>query len=49
VLSRVAWAATRLVGRALVQVDRLLLRKPASHVVASTTFVLARKPLASSV
>jgi SAM-dependent methyltransferase len=48
VLSRLSWLVTRLVGRAVVQLDRLFLRSPASHVVASTTFVLARKPVAET-
>lgn len=44
VLSRIGWVVTRVVGRVVVQLDRLLLRSPTSHVVASTTFVLACKP-----
>ncbi|HEY6065084.1 MAG TPA: methyltransferase domain-containing protein, partial [Thermoanaerobaculia bacterium] len=44
ILSRVAWLGVRLVGRAFVQLDRLLLRSEGAHVLASTTFVLARKP-----
>jgi hypothetical protein len=38
------WLGIRLVGRAFVQLDRVLLRSAAAHVLASTTFVLARKP-----
>jgi SAM-dependent methyltransferase len=44
ILSRLAWLGIRLVGRAFVQLDRVLLRSAAAHVLASTTFVLARKP-----
>ena len=43
-LSRVTWLGIRLVGRAFVQLDRVLLRAEGAHVLASTTFVLARKP-----
>jgi SAM-dependent methyltransferase len=49
ILSRLAWLAIRVGGRAFVQVDRLLLRSPAAHVLASSTFVLARKPAATEV
>jgi hypothetical protein len=38
------WLGIRLVGRAFVQLDRVLLRAEGAHVLASTTFVLARKP-----
>lgn len=43
-LSRLIWLGIRVGGRVFVQVDRLLLRSPAAHVLASSTFVLARKP-----
>jgi hypothetical protein len=43
-LSRMAWLTIRLVGRAFVQLDRILLRARAAHGLASTTFVLAQKP-----
>lgn len=42
--SRVIWLGIRLFGHAFVQLDRVLLRSKAAHVMASTTFVLARKP-----
>lgn len=42
-LSRIAWLGVRLAGRVFVQLDRLLLRSQSAHVLASTTFVLARK------
>jgi len=42
--SRIAWLGIRLVGKAFVQLDRLLLRSRRAHVLASTTFVLAQKP-----
>lgn len=45
--SRAAWLGIRLAGRVLVQLDRLLLRSERAHVLASTTFVLARKPAGS--
>jgi SAM-dependent methyltransferase len=44
ILSRTAWLGIRLVGKAFVQLDRLLLRSKNAHVLASTTFVLAQKP-----
>ncbi len=43
--SRVAWLGIRLAGKVFVQLDRWLLRSKAAHVLASTTFVLARKPV----
>jgi hypothetical protein len=42
-LSRIAWLDIRLAGKAFVQLDRVLLRSPGAHVLASTTFVLAQK------
>ena len=42
-LSRIAWFGIRVAGKAFVQLDRLLLRSASAHVLASTTFVLARK------
>jgi SAM-dependent methyltransferase len=42
-LSRIVWLGIRVVGKAFVQLDRVLLRSPGAHVLASTTFVLARK------
>jgi SAM-dependent methyltransferase len=47
-LSRIAWLGIRLAGRAFVQLDRLLLRSPGAHVLASTTFVLAQKPYSAA-
>lgn len=44
-LSRGAWLLIRLAGRLLVPLDHLLLRNERAHRLASTTFVLARKPL----
>jgi SAM-dependent methyltransferase len=44
IVSRMTWLGIRLVGRAFVQLDRVLLRAEGAHVLASTTFVLARKP-----
>ena len=44
VLSRGAWLAIRVAGKAIVQLDRILLRSQEAHRLASTTFVLARKP-----
>lgn len=44
IFSRAAWLGIRLAGKAFVQLDRFLLRSPRAHVLASTTFVLARKP-----
>lgn len=44
-LSRGAWLAIRVAGKAFVQLDRLLLRSEESHRLASTTFVLAQKPV----
>lgn len=46
-LSRAAWLAIRVAGKAFVQLDRMLLRSPEAHRLASTTFVLARKPSAA--
>jgi SAM-dependent methyltransferase len=43
-LSPIVWLGIRLAGKAFVQLDRLLLRSQGAHVLASTTFVLARKP-----
>jgi SAM-dependent methyltransferase len=47
-LSRAAWLAIRVVGKAFIQLDRVLLRSEGSHRLASTTFVLARKPVAET-
>lgn len=44
IVSRAAWLGIRLAGKAFVQLDRLLLLSPRAHLLASTTFVLARKP-----
>ena len=44
--SRAASLAIRVAGRVFVQLDRLLLRSKEAHRLASTTFVLARKPSA---
>jgi len=46
-LSRIAWLGIRLIGRAFVQLDRVLLLSDQAHVLASTTFVLAQKPQAA--
>lgn len=46
-LSRAAWLAIRVAGKAFVQLDRLLLRSKEAHRLASTTFVLAQKPSAN--
>jgi SAM-dependent methyltransferase len=43
-LSRAAWLAIRVAGKAFVQLDRILLRSKGAHRLASTTFVLAQKP-----
>ena len=43
-LSRAAWLAIRVCGKVFVQLDRVLLRSRGAHRLASTTFVLARKP-----
>ena len=43
-LSRAAWLAIRVAGKAFVQLDRILLRSRGAHRLASTTFVLAQKP-----
>jgi SAM-dependent methyltransferase len=43
-LSRSLWLGVRIAGRVLVQLDRLLLRSKNSHMLASSTFVLAQKP-----
>jgi SAM-dependent methyltransferase len=43
-LSRAGWLAIRVVGKVFVQLDRVLLRSEGAHRLASTTFVLARKP-----
>jgi SAM-dependent methyltransferase len=42
--SRAAWLAIRVCGKLLVQLDRIFLRSSEAHRLASTTFVLARKP-----
>ena len=42
--SRIVWLSIRLIGRVFVQLDRLFLRSNGAHVLASTTFVLAKKP-----
>lgn len=47
-LSRAAWLAIRVIGKAFVQLDRVLLRSEGAHRLASTTFVLARKPVAET-
>jgi SAM-dependent methyltransferase len=43
-LSRAAWLAIRVCGKLFVQLDRVFLRSSGAHRLASTTFVLARKP-----
>ena len=43
-MSRAAWLAIRVAGKAFVQLDRILLRSKGAHRLASTTFVLAQKP-----
>lgn len=48
VLSRIAWLGIRFFGHAFVQLDRVLLRSSRAHALASTTFVLARKPESSA-
>ena len=43
-ISRTASYMARIAGAPLVLLDRALLRHPSAHVLASTTFVHARKP-----
>ena len=43
VVSRGVWLLFRVLGRLIVPLDRWFLRSSASHKLASSTFVLARK------